>query len=279
MPEFANQLTAARKAKSMTQEKLAQAVHISRSRVSRWENGEAVPDVEMLRRLSEVLEVDFLAAGAAETSPAETHEEAAEMPEEAPAAQEELPQTEETAPEKPLWKKYWPLAAAAGALLVMVLLLALLPGKQAPQEAYEPYTMAWYQQEQAAVAGQAYVKVGSLENPVKAIRFEEFKGGVGWFYNIRCEETAGVPFKVTKITHTVFNARGQDDSVFEGEQLKNIMGGDTALRTDRSMPFEWGGGFPLQSVSGVGLAVEGVDANGNELVFRGYVELSQEIAE
>ena len=77
----------------------------------------------------------------------------------------------------------------------------------------------------------------------------------------------------------MFNARGQDDSVFEGEQLKNIMGGDTALRTDRSMPFEWGGGFPLQSVSGVGLAVEGVDANGNELVFRGYVELSQEIAE
>lgn len=273
MPDFAQQLTAARKAKHMTQEALAQAVHISRSRVSRWEHGETVPDVEMLRKLSEVLEVDFLSTG--KPTEAALPEMPAEEPQEA-VAQEA--QAADAPVQQPAVKRVWLAAAAVGVILLAVVLLLALPRKAAPAQVYEPYTMAWYQQEQSAVAGQAYVKVGSVENPVKAIRFEEFTGGVGWFYSIRCEETAGVPFTVKKIIHTVFNAAGQDDSIFEGEQLAGIMG-DTTLRKDRPMPFEFGGGFPLQNVKGVGLAVEGVDANGNELVFRGYVELSQEIAE
>lgn len=274
MPNFAEQLIAARKAKAMTQEALAQAVHISRSRVSRWEHGETVPDVEMLRKLSDVLEVDFLSAGQA------AEEAAPEAPEvEADPAVQEVP-AEDAPAQKTAGKKPWLMLAAAAVVLLAVILLLALPRRAAPAavQVYEPYTMAWYQQEQSAVAGQACVKVGSLENPVKAIRFEGFKGGVGWFYNIRCEETAGVPFTVKKITQTVFNAVGQDDFIFEGEQLDGIMG-DTTLRKDRPMPFEFGGGFPLQGVKGVGLALEGVDANGNELVFRGYVELSQEIAE
>lgn len=272
MPEFAEQLIAARKAKGLTQEKVAQAVHISRSRVSRWETGEAVPDVEMLRKLSEVLEVDFFSGvkgvddAAPEIPPAETA---------APAAVQE----ETVMSVKSTRKKYWLMAAVAGAFLaVVVLLLVVLPGKQPAAEPHEPYTMAWYQQAQTPVAGQAHVVVASPENPVKAIRFEEFEDGVGWFYAFCCEEVNGVPFTVKKITQSLFNTMGRDDQTFEGEQLENIMG-DTTLSKNRAMPFEFCGGFPLQNIKGVGLAVEGVDAKGNGLVFRGYVELSQELAE
>ena len=39
MPKFSEQLINLRKARNLTQEQLAQALDISRSRISRWENG------------------------------------------------------------------------------------------------------------------------------------------------------------------------------------------------------------------------------------------------
>ena len=291
MPQFSHQLIAARKAKSMTQEQLAQAVHISRSRVSRWETGDAVPDLAMIRLLSEVLEADLLAtpdmeapaqpseASLAEESPAS--EAAAEEPSsepDAPPASEVTPAPKTT----PAPKKRWLPAVIGGAavLAAVVLLLLFLPGKQAPAPAavYEPYTLEWYQQEVAPVENQAHVAVVPGNNPTKAVRFEEFTGGVGWFFTFDCYETNGVPFTVTKITQTVFNAHGQDHMEHTGDDVTRIMG-DPALTKDRAFPFTWTGGFPLQTVSGVGLALEGMDANGHELIFRGYVQLSQEIDE
>jgi len=282
MPQFADQLTAARKAKGLTQEQLARAVHISRSRVSRWETGDAVPDLNMIRLLAEVLEVDFFALmdkaePAQEEAPAPAEESSVpEEPEEEPAAEAE----QQPAPEnKPAAQKRWIPAAIGGVMvLAVLLLLLLLPGKKAPAVVYEPYTKEWYQQEVTPVKNQAHVMVKPQSNPTKAIRFEEFSTGVGWFYSFDCYETNGVPFTVTKITQTVFNANGQDHSEFTGNQVIDIMRNPT-LSTEREFPYTWTGGFPLQKVSGVGLALEGVDANGNELLFRGYVELSQEIAE
>lgn len=46
-----------RQQKGMTQELLAQRLHIVRQTVSKWEKGLSVPDSEMLVRLSEVFEV------------------------------------------------------------------------------------------------------------------------------------------------------------------------------------------------------------------------------
>lgn len=285
MPQFADQLIAARKAKAMTQEQLAQAVHISRSRVSRWETGDAVPDLDMIRQLSEVLEVDFLASPEKEEPvladvPAPAEESPAH---EAPAAQEPAaePDAQPAESPKPAAKKRWlPAVIGGAAVLAVVLMLLLLPGKKAPTpvEVYEPFTLEWYQQEIAPVENLAHVTIVPGSSPTKAVRFEEFAGGVGWFYSFDCSEVNGVPFTVTKITQTVFSARGQDHMEFTGDEVIGIMG-DTTLTKEQAFPFTWTGGFPLQSVSGVGLALEGVDANGHELIFRGYVELSQEIEE
>lgn len=45
-----------RKAKGMSQEELAERLHVVRQTVSKWEKGLSVPDSEMLVRLAEVLE-------------------------------------------------------------------------------------------------------------------------------------------------------------------------------------------------------------------------------
>lgn len=55
MSDFSVRLSAARKACGMTQEQLAQQLHVSRQTVSHWENGRALPDVDMAKRVADVL--------------------------------------------------------------------------------------------------------------------------------------------------------------------------------------------------------------------------------
>ena len=54
---FGENLKAARKAKSMTQEELAARLHVVRQTISKWEKGSSVPDADQLIRLSVILEV------------------------------------------------------------------------------------------------------------------------------------------------------------------------------------------------------------------------------
>ena len=53
MSTFRAQLIAARKAKGYTQEKLAELMNVSRPTISHWENGRALPDLELLGQLSQ----------------------------------------------------------------------------------------------------------------------------------------------------------------------------------------------------------------------------------
>ena len=284
MPQFSQQLIAARKAKAMTQEQLAQVVHISRSRVSRWETGDAIPDLDMIRLLSEVLDFDFLAS-AEKDDPAQPVEAVAEESQPEPATAEPVPTAEKAHVEivqntKPFFRKPWFLAASGGALvLILALVIVLVTGSLTPAPVYEPYTKEWYQQAASPVKNQAHVTITPMENPTKAIRFDDFPDGVGWFYTFYCDEVNGVPFTITKITQTYFNHVGADHHVYTGNELLHIVEGDDVLRQDRPKRMLFTGGFPLQPINSVGLALEGVDAFGHELLFRGYVELSQEIAE
>ena len=59
MTNFAEQLTAARKAAGMTQEELSEAVHVARNTISNWERGQRQPDLDTLRLLGQVLHTDF----------------------------------------------------------------------------------------------------------------------------------------------------------------------------------------------------------------------------
>ncbi|MBT2217964.1 helix-turn-helix domain-containing protein [Virgibacillus dakarensis] len=54
-----NKLKALRKAKNLTTEELAKKVNISQSYISRFENGRAIPDVDMLERILTSLGTDL----------------------------------------------------------------------------------------------------------------------------------------------------------------------------------------------------------------------------
>ncbi len=57
--DFKERIFQARKAKGFSQEELAELVGVSRQAVSKWETGEAMPDMEKLVALCHALELDF----------------------------------------------------------------------------------------------------------------------------------------------------------------------------------------------------------------------------
>lgn len=63
--DFSNRIINARKEKGLSQEALAELIGVSRQAVSKWETGEAKPDMDKLISLSVVLErsIDYLCLG------------------------------------------------------------------------------------------------------------------------------------------------------------------------------------------------------------------------
>lgn len=52
-------ISAARKNKNMSQDKLSEKLHISRQSISKWENNNNLPDLETLKRLCKILDLDY----------------------------------------------------------------------------------------------------------------------------------------------------------------------------------------------------------------------------
>ena len=249
MPTFAEKLREVRNKQNFTQDKLAKEMNVSRQTISHWENGRAVPDIDTIKHLSQVLDYNFLAVEemTEETQPAP---EAEEIP-----AQETSVQQTESAP----CRRRFVLPAVLGAVLLcaVVVVCLLMNGKPS--------------------GGQAQVSIVPLENPVHAIHWEDFPDGVGWLYEFRIEETAGIPFTVHQLDSIIINDNGGESAhSFTGEDVAQWWGSDTLVQNS---PQSLGGGFPLQDVKGVRIVLSGTDANGNELTFEGSLELSKEIAE
>ena len=54
---FSEKLLTLRKAKNLTQEQLAEKLDVSRQSISKWESGQAVPEMEKIVALSVVFDV------------------------------------------------------------------------------------------------------------------------------------------------------------------------------------------------------------------------------
>ena len=278
MSTFAEQLKAVRKERNIKQEWLANEINVSRPTISHWENGRVIPDIDTIKRLSQVLDYNFLAVeGVAEE--AQTASEAAKIPAQpvAETTQETAVRQPETAPRR---KKFVLPAALCAVLLCAVLVVCFLTNRKPadePANLYEPYTLEWYQQEQTPVEGQAFVMIKAIENPVMAVRNEAFPDGVGWFYDVHIQETKGVAFTIEEMVIDTFQASGATmRDVYNADRLAEFFG--SCVLADGEL-FSWGGGMPVQDISGFGFLVKGTDANGNALEFHGYVELSKEVKE
>lgn len=267
MQNFSEQLIAARKAQGMTQEKLAEVMEVSRPMISHWENGRAQPDVESLRRLSQLLHYDFLQGQALSEN----------------AQQEQAPENSPAASQK---RRGWGyvLAFVCGVLLTLSVQFALIPlltsaPKSTPQSDYpeDAYSVAWYKEPGEPVPGQAYIAIHTAENPIKAAPIADFGGDPGWRFTYFMEETNGVAFTVEELTHTRFSEEGSANVLsYTGEDIKAAWGNNAIPAGGKATR---GGGTRLQPLVGEGLLIRGTDANGNKLEFHYFLEFSQELAD
>lgn len=255
MQNFSERLSQARKARQMTQAELAQRMHVSRQMVSHWENGRVIPSEETARRLCGLLDI---------------------------SAEEKKPH----APARRL-SRWLPVAAACAALSVAVVLCTPLIQKktenhnvaqaaaaQTTQRNVTPIStsLEWYQGADENVPGKAYVKFIPTETEVKVCYRAKEGPQCGWDAQFVYQEQNGFSFTPEKWTAVIFNADGSVRWV--RTDMADEISYERLLLPQK--PNTMGTFIPVDSSIGYGIAVEGVDENGNRLVFHGYIPLSQE---
>ncbi len=172
MQSIGERLSAARKAKGITQEELATLLNVSRPTISHWENGRILPDVEMLHALSKVLDADFFAKEQAPALAEET-EDAAQTPIQAEETQLQADKPKACPARK---KKHFIGLAALALVAIGVCLFFLLRDEPknlpaaSPEQTAQTELMSYYARkvaEAAPVEGQAFIAIEPRENPVR----------------------------------------------------------------------------------------------------------------
>lgn len=257
-------LRQSRKRKGYTQEQLARQLHVSRQTISNWETGRANPDYELLKQISLLLETPLsVLLGMDEEAP----------PDEAPAeetAEEAEPTEAEAAP--PQKHRLWPILLCA--LLALTAAAAFLLTRPDPSPKC-PYSIAWFQQADEPVEGQAFVTITTLENPVKRSGYND-ETTYNWAYSFILREKGGVSFTIDRMENYYF--WGDDQWHMTEDFGSNLLGSKTTpiLRANTTRV------LTAQDTSqgafiGVGRILYGTDANGNPLTFHCWIDYSTEI--
>lgn len=113
--EFYQNLSALRKSKNLSQEEIADRLGVSRQAISKWENGQALPETANVMKLCEILEV--------------TPNELLGYEEQKAKPVEQIPYDNEEIKEKKKWYKTTPFkvfVAVLGALLAVNLIMGLI---------------------------------------------------------------------------------------------------------------------------------------------------------
>lgn len=253
MQTFGEQLTAARKAKGMTQEALASAAAVTRQTISSWERGRTIPDIDTVRRLSEILGVDLIQTDAEQSA--------------APAA-EAAPETgEPTAPaaagKRPI-RKWWMIAGAAALVCVVLVCFLVFSRKGAPASGGDSFNAEYYQQETPNEAGKAYI---AFDN---RIWDETGDNSVYRCYEFKMFEKNGVGFTITQVEVEQEGKSGavRSATLNASDMKASGINGDIAPYGSTTIS----GGFPKGEFLRCGIAVYGNDANGAPLTFYSLIE-------
>ena len=122
------------------------------------------------------------------------------------------------------------------------------------------------------VPGKAYVKFIPTETEAKVCYRAKEGPQRGWDVHFVYQEQNGISFTPEKWTAVIFNA---DRSVrWVRTDMADEISYERLLLPQK--PNKMGSFIPVDASIGYGIAVEGVDENGNRLVFHGYIPLSQE---
>ena len=264
-----------RKDRKLTQEQLAEKVHVSRQTISNWENGRANPDYEMLKTLAEVLDTTLTELLGVEEEPEEL-ERPAELPQETaesvPDAQEQTP-----ASPKPQKRAGWPVLVwcALGIALVLAVQSAVDWWQSRPVPS--PYPPEWFMEEMPVTEGQAHIMMSVLETPVRSSGYSQ---GIGyrWNYQVYVRETNGVGFTIDRLVEYTFLPDG-------GHMMSETKGAlimtsrvDNTVCANGVCSFS-AGDSSYELISGRGFLLEATDKNGNQITARCYVPYTAETSE
>ena len=164
MANIGEQIHEARKRAGMTQETLARAVNVSRQTISHWEVGRAMPDAEMLLKLSEQLGVSFWT----QTETSELQAATLPAPPQAgPASQAEAAPAAEPAPASVSAKlrRHW--VALAAVLLCAALVAGFFGFRASRPRVYvanngKSYTVEQFQQAAPRQEGRTWLSVEKI---------------------------------------------------------------------------------------------------------------------
>ena len=139
------------------------------------------------------------------------------------------------------------------------------------QEMEKVFTPADFQQEAARDDNKAYIEIVPDNDPIPLIENAEFSGGKGWEYLFTIRNTSDVAFTFHQLTEVEF---GSETVLYKGVFTAEQTECETLSKDGE--PLLHNGGVGLQDATGIGILVEGTDANGNELSFTKYVAFAQE---
>ena len=261
MESFSKQLKEARKRKNLTQEELSKRLGISRTTVTRWEKGDILPDYANVRRLSDILEFDFLAVSVN-------------------GCEKEGEKKPESAGKK---GRKAVLPAVCALVLLMTLGLCLSrsffkkdpPDMPAPEKEPEKYSLAWFQKPLPNDKKAAYVEIVPEKNPIAPVY--GFANGNGWKYAFRIREINGIDFHLEEMLVSVlyhdklYSLDFYDGERFAGEYGSAIIG--------RGAIHNYVGGIPVQEADAITILIRGHDEKQNVQEFHGYAEFSSENSE
>lgn len=261
----------ARKARGLTQEQLANLVHVSRQTVSHWENGRAEPGYDMLRTLAEELNLDTNllftdSPGASPDAPADSSAAPQSPPVSAPSAQDAAPQPAAApSPSSFRFPIRWRIPAlAAGIILLLFSLCAAVSMHTLPV-----YPLRVFLEEQHVAADQPSVLIYTRESPI-------MRKGTGesgkWEFPIFFKEQNGFRLEVTSLRLVWFRRSGSQyiETLSAEEFLSHT--GSSAIGPGEIRLINIGKPAAFDLVR-FGCILTGVDDSGRELSFRMTVPL------
>lgn len=278
--KIGDQIREARNRLGMSQDDLAERIHVSRGKISHWETGLRPPKSEEIRELEEVLQYKF-----------EIEQEQMQTPK-GQAAQlansaDDPPSAEKKSVLRALLQKNVPAclcAAIAGGIFAVMLVIMLCTTSNLKkqidaltQPIITPYSLAWFQEPDVPEEGKAFIRISSDQNPVMAQPNPDGGDRNIWYYQLSFIEQNGIPFTITELTTQPFNGDLPKNAIIENEEWLASVWGDNTIPANGIQYL--GSGMPVQAITQMGILIKGVDANGNELEFRGIVDFSQELAE
>lgn len=271
MGSFGEQLSAARKAAHLTQDQLAEKVHVTRASVSHWENGRYVPDFNMIREISLVLNCRF----DVNEQPAEAENEQSGKDPENSTETENKPEPAKKAGSFPHKVFLW---IAAATVLLAVLLIVFLnrpsgtansPGGFTAEADGRIYRIEDCKAVAPRKAGKPYLTINT------ETRVEHGENGDLWMYRFILHEDQGMPVHLQQIIQVAFAGERAIPQVYPESDLENLQIGPD-IGANQTSTFS--GGFPLEQkdVHGIGLMVYAADGDEESQVFTAYIPFPEQ---